>query len=123
MVEKTSHDLSEMTATECYSHILEWHRKEGTRMVRERMAKGAGDPTRHSDWDSRYLAILGKLPSPSDANPEDMALLFREVISGSFEWAYHQSDSHGIEIHEYAHRGREIVKADPQGSSLQPLTY
>jgi hypothetical protein len=84
----------ELIARDCYERIWAWHRTSG-----EDEAQKQGLAPDHME---KYLAILVELPPDSDATFEDMDFLFREVLNGTFEWSYHQEDSHGIKMAAYA---------------------
>lgn len=84
---------ADLTARDCYERIWEWHRAHGETVVSERLDDPALD---------RYLAILPELPTVQDASNEDLAFLFHEVLTGTFEWSYHEEDSQGIKMAAYA---------------------
>ena len=88
--EKVPDDL---TARDCYERIWEWHRAHGETIAPERLDGPALD---------RYLAILPKLPTEQDASEDDLAFLVNEVLTGTFEWSYHEDDGHGIKMAAYA---------------------
>jgi len=89
----------ELTATDCYERIWLWHRANGAEKATKRQLS--------SNNMRQYLALLPELPTDSDAEPEDIDFLFREVLNGTFEWSYHEEDSRGIKMAAYAFHGVE----------------
>jgi hypothetical protein len=84
---------ADLTARDSYERIWEWHRAHGETVASERLDGPALD---------RYLAILPELPTVQDASDEDLAFLLHEVLTGTFEWSYHEEDGQGIKIAAYA---------------------
>jgi hypothetical protein len=50
-----------------------------------------------------FLRLLDNLPQPDKASQADMDFVFGEVIFGSMEWAYHDTDEEGVKMAAYAH--------------------
>jgi hypothetical protein len=86
----------ELTVADCYERIVAWHRTTGDRLADERLA---------AEWLPVYRAILAGLPEVGDASPADVAFLFKEVLNGTFEWAYNEKDENGIPMAAYAEHG------------------
>ena len=84
-----------LTVDEAYERIYVWHNKFGKQKLEQ---KKLSKPYRES-----YLKLLGKIPSASKATQADKDFVFEQVISGLMEWAYHESDEHGIKTAAYAH--------------------
>lgn len=77
-----------------YERIFAWYkRRKG--QIREIYPQ--------EDTYSRYSAkLIALLPDPKNATLEDMVVTAEQVLTGLLEWAYHERDSHGKKMHEYA---------------------
>ena len=85
---------------ELYRRIYAWHTSQGQQGARE-----LEDPSAVA----RYLALLARLPPPEFAQPEDMAFLAEQVLSGDLEWSRGQKDTFGVTVGDYARRIQRIA--------------
>lgn len=87
----------ELTVPESYERIRAWHTAHGeSELPKYRVS------ARNRD---QYLAILPALPPTADGSLADIAFLFYEVLTGTFEWSYHIEDADGIKMAAYANHG------------------
>ncbi len=81
-----------------YAQILSWHKRHGVARLREKFRGELDERERHK----RYFALLDELPSPESADLQSISLIAREVLSGSFEWAYSEKTNEGTPLHVLA---------------------
>ena len=87
-----------------YERIFTWYKKNRHQIKRIYQREDA-----YSKYSLKLTSIL---PAPETATPEDMVLTAQQVLMGLFEWAYHQKDSHGRKMHEYARVILENIDAE-----------
>jgi hypothetical protein len=80
---------------DCYEKIYDWYKKSGKKIL-----KDIQEPRK---YERTSLKLIKKLPTPGIVTEPDMDFIFREVISGLFEWGYHKKDNAGIKMAAYAH--------------------
>jgi hypothetical protein len=77
-----------------YERIFTWYRRN-KQQIKEIYAR----EDTYSAYSAKLVAVL---PTPKNATLEDMVVTAQQVLMGLLEWAYHQKDSHGRKMHEYA---------------------
>lgn len=83
---------------EYYARIYNWHKKNKAKIF-EKLADRSPD-----DWYIKcYFELVDSLPPVETSSLNDIALVCMEVIAGLMEWAYHEKDSEGVKISDYAH--------------------
>ena len=101
----------DMTLKDCYERIYQWHKKYSEQKIKDKNAD--------TEYKNAYLKFLNKIPDPNNASPENMNLVFDEVITMLLEWSYHEIDDYGIKIGAYAHRALEIQYGNYKGIDNQ----
>lgn len=97
-IEKTGN--LRLTPERCaYQRIYDWHKQNSDMIYQIRKEKD-----RYSE---DYLRLVDLLPEPSQTTEEDILFIAHQVLTMLMEWAYHQKDKYGKELHEYAKIIRE----------------
>jgi len=86
-----------LTMNQYYARIFKWHRKNKDLILRKLGARSPSDP-----YIRCYFELVEALPDTKSVSLEDIAFVCLEVISGLMEWAYHESDQHGVKTAAYA---------------------
>ncbi len=76
-----------------YERIYSWHVSEGPQAIWKR--------DRSPDF-GKYAILLGQLPPPEQASPEDAAFVARQIMRGLMEWSYAERDEFGKTMSDYA---------------------
>lgn len=115
--ESTLHQLREH-----YALIFNWHRQQGPRRYREKF-EGQIDPD--DKWYRKYMHLLEQMPHPIEANPEAIALVAHEVLTGCMEWSYVERVHPDLSMSEVAKaiKGmlKELSAADEERTVIKKL--
>lgn len=87
-------ELESMTDIEIYQRVFKWYSSSGLALLQEKNMDG--------DFYQRGRELIKALPEPENASPADIYFVFQMVSSDLLEWAFQESDEHGITMGAYA---------------------
>jgi hypothetical protein len=90
----------------CYERIRFWLLEHGQECVVDATPEGK----------RRFLGLVTRTLPWAETSAADRRYVMHEVIAGGLEYAYHETDSHGIKMAAYAFTGLESDGA-PWGSA------
>ena len=92
------------TPSDAYDAIRSWYRSNLDKFARDSV---------HAGHVAECRSYVAALPPSRKATDEEIAELFHQVLMGTLEWAYHESDGR-YKMAAYAEVGRDKRAARPE---------
>lgn len=92
---------SGISTIEAYKKIKSWYQNN---LNHKRLDKS-------SDYGKSSEMLIQNLPDPVNVKPVEIKAVFREVIAGKMEWAYHETDN-DYKMAAYAVAALETARQD-----------